>query len=317
MLMAKIQTIPRQQLGILCAVLAVFTFASQDAFTKVLSAHYSVSQFLSVRFAAFLIFALMFVHARCGIKTALRSKIPLLQLFRAGLIAAEIGVFAYVVGSMDLSAQHAVFSCFPLMATALSVPILGERVGVRRWTAVLVGLVGVLIILRPGFGIIHPLAPLVLLGAFLFGLYNVMSRYVTQRERFETAFIYMALVCFGMYAIPAFFVWQPMTRDHILIMTLLCFTSVTGHWLYTKAFEYAEASVLQPYNYLLLVFATLYGVTIFGEVFEPLTALGSSIVVGAGLYVWWRERAKAVQKRRRAQRQDQSQPPTPGPQPRL
>lgn len=296
MILAKLQAIPRQQLGILCAVMAVFTFASQDAFTKVLSANYPVSQFLSVRFAAFLIFALMFVQARCGVRTALRSRIPLTQLSRAVLIAAEIGIFAYVVGSMDLSAQHAVFSSFPLMATALSVPILGERVGIRRWTAVLVGLVGVLIILRPGFGIIHPLAPLVLLGAVMFGLYNVLSRYVTQRERFETAFIYMALVCFGMYALPAFFVWQPMTGPHMVIMAFLCLTSVTAHWLYTKAFEYAEASVLQPYNYLLLVFATLYGVTIFGEVFEPPTAIGASIVVGAGLYVWWRERVKLNQR---------------------
>jgi len=152
-------------LGISLLLVATVLFAWQDVITKQLTASVSVTQIMLVRFASFALFAAIYAHRKCGITAAAKSMLPRLQVVRCLIMCTEIGLFAYAVKFLGIAEIHAIFSCFPLIVTALSVPLLGERVGWRRWVAVFVGFIGTLIIVQPGTGVFNPAAvPVKFLG---------------------------------------------------------------------------------------------------------------------------------------------------------
>lgn len=275
--------------GIVLMLLAVFIFASQDGITKTLIGQYEAPQILLVRFAAFALFVTAWVVRRGGIKKAAATKRPVLQIVRCLLIAVEIGLFAWIIHYMPLADVHALFSSAPLMITALSVPILGEIVGVRRWTAVGVGFVGVLIILRPGITAVQPVAMLVLLGALMFALYVVLTRLVSRSDSSETSLFYMAWVGFAFSITVGPFYWTwPDLEGWLMLFALAC-TSITGHVLFVIALKEAPAAVLQPYQYTILVWAAIFGFVFFGDVPDLPTVIGASIIVASGLYMLYRE----------------------------
>ncbi|MGI9310703.1 MAG: DMT family transporter [bacterium] len=268
---------------------ATLFFASQDALTKHLIQTLSASQIVAVRFFFFTLFALIYVARRCGIKAAWRSHRPGLQVFRGLLVAGEIIVFAYTIQFLGLAEMHSLFVCFPLIITALSVPLLGETVGWRRWLAVLCGFVGTLIILRPDAAAFNPAAPIALLAAFMFALYNLLTRKVARHDSFETSLLYMGVIGFAGSMLLAPFNWRPMTTDAALGLGLISITSIIGHLLLVKALELAPAVVLQPFNYFILVWAIIIGFFVYGEVLDPPTLLGAAIVVTSGVFIARRE----------------------------
>ncbi|PSL18311.1 DMT family transporter [Shimia abyssi] len=280
--------------GILLMSLTTFVFAAQDGISRHLAGEYNIYLVVMVRywfFAAFVI-ALSARHSG-GLRAATTTGFPLLQVLRGAILAVEICVTVLAFTLLGLTETHAIFICYPLMVAALSGPVLGERVGWRRWLAIGVGAIGVMVILQPGSGVFTVWAIVPLLGALLFALYGLLTRYVARRDTAQVSFFYTGTVgCVVMTAIGAFH-WEPMSGPDWLWMAALCCTGAFGHWLLIKAYEATEASTVQPFAYLQLPFAAMFGMMFFGETLRTNVAIGAVIVVAAGLFTFWRERKRA------------------------
>ena len=225
-----------------------------------------------------------------GLRNAVATRQPLLQGFRGLLLAAEICVMVYAFTLVGLINSLAVFTIYPLLVAALSGPVLGEYVGWRRWTAIGVGFMGVLIILQPGVGVFDPAAIVPFCAALMFALYGLLTRHAAKLDSAATSFFWTGTV--GAVAMTAvgIWAWEPMTGPDWAWMGLLCLTGASGHYLLIKTYEVAEASAVQPFAYLQFVFVSIIGLTVFGETLRANVALGAGLIVAAGLFALWRER---------------------------
>lgn len=285
--------------GIMLLVLSTLFFASQDAITKHLATNMPVAQLMFIRYLFFMLFALVYAARKLSLRTAFRSQRPLLQILRSLLIVGEMAVFAYSLRYLGIAEMHAIFSCFPLIITLLSVPLLGEQVGWRRWMAILVGFSGTIIIIQPGSGVFSPYALLALVCAGMFAVYNLVTRKVSRQDRFETSLLYFGVVGFvaTLVVVPAF--WEPLSADHLVWLLLISTISIASHLMLIKALELAPAVILQPFNYFILVWAMIIGYLVYGEVLDAMTMAGAGLVVGSGIYVAHREYVVARTNRRR------------------
>mgnify|MGYP002631960952 CR=1 FL=1 len=283
----------RSRFGILLCLGALFMFSTQDALTKVLIRDYDAAQFVMVRFWVFALFATVLAARRGGLKRAAQASRPFLQIGRCLLLVAEIAVFATGLRYLGLADMHATFATFPLMATAMAPFMLGERVGWRRWSAVCVGFVGAVVIIRPGMGVFQPVVLIPLASALMFALYHILTRLGSQSDSAFTSLLYLGWV--GAIAVTPFGIlsWKPPTPEAWGYMAALSVTGLLGHWLLILALEHAPASVLQPLNYILLVWATVLGYLLFDQLPDGPTFLGGAIIVSSGLFVMFRERIKS------------------------
>ncbi|MCP4188052.1 MAG: DMT family transporter [Gammaproteobacteria bacterium] len=285
--------------GIVALVIATLFFAGQDAITKHLTEDLPVMQIIFVRFFFFTIFALVYATRRIGIKRAFRSEMPAQQIMRGLLIVGEIGLFAWCLQFMGLAEMHAIFACFPLVITALSVPFLGEQVGWRRWLAVFIGFVGTVVIIQPGNGEFNFYAVLVLVCVLMFSIYNLLTRKVSRKDCFETSLIYFGIVGFLASLVSIPFYWQALNTDQAVWLLTISVTSIIGHLLLIKALQLAPAVILQPFNYFVLVWAIIIGYLVYGEVLGTTALLGAGLVVLSGIYIARREYAVALETRRK------------------
>ena len=279
------------RLGIWLMVATTFVFAMQDGLSQHLASEYNVLMVVMIRYWFFAAFVTALAARKAGgLRAAAATRQPWLQSFRAVLLVAEICVAIWGFTILGLVESHAVFACYPLLIAALSGPVLGESVGWRRWTAIGVGFVGIVIILEPGFGVFQPAAIIPLVSALMFALYGLLTRYAARRDSAATSFFWTGTVgMVAMTAVGAWF-WEPMSGGDWAWMGLLCLTGAGGHYLLIKTYEVAEASVVQPFAYFQLVFASVMGVILFGEVIRTNVAVGATIIVAAGLFTFWRER---------------------------
>ena len=280
-----------ERLGILLMVTTTIVFASQDGLSKYLATEYNVYMVVMIRYWFFAAF-IMTISSRKpgGVKQVAKTKTPLLQIFRSLVLVAEMCVTVLAFTLLGLAETHAIFASYPLIIAMLSGPILGEHVGWRRWLAICVGFFGILIILNPGNGIFSPYALVPLAGAILFALYGLLTRYAGQYDKSSTSFFWTGTVgCIAMTAIGLNF-WDPVSQADWSIMLLLSASGMLGHFLLIKCYEVAEASAVQPFAYLQLIWASLIGVIIFGEKITTNVLIGACIIVGAGLFTLWRER---------------------------
>lgn len=277
--------------GILLMIATTAVFAAQDGISRHLAGEYNAMMIVMIRFwflAAFVI-ALAARSAK-GVRGTAATPQPFVQIFRGSLLALEIVVTVFAFVRLGLVETHAIFSCYPLLIAALSGPVLGEKVGWRRWAAIGVGFIGILIILQPGFRVFSPFAFVALAAAFLFALYGLLTRYVARRDDTATSFFWTGISgAVSMSAVGIWF-WQPMSAPDWGWMGVLCLTGALGHWLLIKCYSVAEASAVQPFAYLQLVFVSIIGVTIFAEVLELHVAIGAGVIVGAGVFALVRER---------------------------
>ncbi len=281
--------------GITLLLLSTVLFATQDAVTKQLTTVVSVTQILLVRYIAFTLFACLYAISRMGLLRAINSSVTGLQITRCLIMCTEIGLFAYAVRFLGIAEIHAIFSCFPLLITALSVPFLGEVVGWRRWLAVVLGFCGTLIILQPGSGVFNPAALLALLCVVLYSFYNILTRLVSRKDSFETSLLYFGVVGLIASSIAVIGRWQTPDTQTALLLLVICATSVGAHMMLIKALELAAAAVLQPFNYFILVWAVLIGYLVFDETLARHEIAGVLIVVASGLYIGQREYRLAKQ----------------------
>ncbi|MFK7939778.1 MAG: DMT family transporter [Roseovarius sp.] len=279
------------RLGIVMMVATTFVFAVQDGISSHLAGEYNVMMVVMIRYWFFAAFVLTIASRHAGgIRAAAATKQPLLQGFRAVLLVAEICVMILAFTLLGLIESHAVFACYPLLIAALSGPILGEQVGWRRWVAIFIGFIGVLVILEPGYGVFEPAAAVPLLAALMFALYGLLTRYVARLDTAATSFFWTGTVGSVAMTIVGIWFWEPMTRSDWGWMAALCVTGALGHYTLIKCYEVAEASAVQPFAYLQLVFVSVIGISVFSETIRPNVAIGVCLVVGAGLFTLWRQR---------------------------
>ncbi|MEM8577908.1 MAG: DMT family transporter [Pseudomonadota bacterium] len=277
-------------LGIALMICVSVVFAAQDGISRHLAGEYNTLMVVMIRYWFFAAFVIALAARQGGIRAAARTPQPVLQAGRAVILAAEICVMVTGFTYLGLAESHAIFAAYPLLIAALSGPILGEVVGWRRWAAIGVGFIGMLMILRPGLGVFEPAALFPVTSALMFACYGLLTRYAARQDSTETSFFWTGTVgAVFMTAIGCWF-WEPMTAPDWLWMGGLCLTGALGHWLLIKTYEVAEASAVQPFAYFQMVFATLVGVTIFGEVLELPVLFGAALIVAAGLFTLWRER---------------------------
>ena len=272
--------------GIMLCLGSMFIFALQDSITKVLVQDMAVAQFVMIRYWVFAVFAIAWVSYFSDLKSAMKTPQLGLQILRSLLSIAEIAIFNLSLRYLGLAEAHALLAVFPLIAVALAAPLLKERVGWHRGLAVGVGFIGTLVILRPGLEVFKPESLIALSAAVCFALYNLITRQVSAAgDGFNTNMLYMALIgCLSatIFGLPA---WREPSADEWIMLMALSISGILGHLLLVKALEYTPASVLQPFSYSLLVFATLFGLLLFAEVPDFWTLVGSTIVIGSGLYV--------------------------------
>ncbi|MCE6959916.1 DMT family transporter [Cereibacter sphaeroides] len=281
------------RLGIGLMVLTTFIFALQDGISRHLAEHYSVFMVVMIRFWFFAAFVMLLAARQAGgLARAARSRYPLLQALRGVLLVAEVCVMVISFVKLGLVASHAVFTCYPLLVAALSGPVLGEKVGWRRWTAIGVGFTGVLVILQPGVAVFSPWALVPLLCAFMFAVYGLLTRFVARGDPASVSFFWTGTV--GALAVTpvGLWFWEPMVLADWGWMAALCCTAAVAHWCLIRAYELAEASAVQPFAYLQLPFVSVLGLTIFDETLTTNVVIGAGIVVGAGLFTLWRQQVR-------------------------
>ncbi len=278
-------------LGIWLMVATALVFALQDGLSRHLAGEYNVFMIIMIRYWFFASFVIVVAARKAGgIRQAAATRQPFLQAFRGVLLALEVCVMVSAFVALGLVESHAVFAAYPLLVAALSGPILGEKVGWRRWSAIAIGFIGVLIILQPGFGVFQPAALLALLAAFMFALYGLLTRYAARQDSSAVSFFWTGTTGALTMTLIGIWFWEPMAQGDWVWMGLLCATAAFSHFLLIRAYEVAEASAIQPFAYLQLPFAAALGVIVFNEVLRVNVIIGSCVVVAAGLFTLWRAR---------------------------
>ncbi|WP_109310698.1 DMT family transporter [Ruegeria sp. AU67] len=277
--------------GIALMVGATIVFALQDGISRHLAGTYNTYMVVMIRYWFFAAFVIaLAARAPSGLKATTQTSQLKLQIFRGLLLAAEICVAVFSFTVLGLIDTMAVFICYPLLIAALSGPVLGEQVGWRRWAAIGVGCIGVLIILQPGVGVFNPWAIVPLISAFMFAVYGLLTRYVSRRDNSATSFFWTGVSGAVAMTLVGMWFWEPMAQTDWAWMALLCVSGVLGHWLLIKCYEMAEASAVQPFAYFHLVWSAILGISVFGETLRPEVVIGAALVVAAGLFTLWRER---------------------------
>lgn len=282
------------RLGIWLMIATTAVFAAQDGVSRHLAGSYNVFIVVMIRYWFFAAFVTaLAMRQPGGLRQAVRTSYPWHQLARGAILIAEICVLVLSFTKLGLIESHAVFVSYPLLIAALSGPILGEKVGWRRWSAIFVGFLGVLIILQPGSGVFSPWALVPFAAALMFAVYGLLTRFVARKDAASVSFFWTGII--GAVLITPFGLthWEPMTAPDWGWMVALCLMGVLGHWLLIRAYEVAEASAVQPFAYLQLVFASTLGLVLFHEVLRPNVAFGAGLVVAAGLFTLWRAQVRA------------------------
>jgi drug/metabolite transporter (DMT)-like permease len=281
--------------GVAFMLACTVIFALQDGLSKALAENHSPIFVTMWRYWAFGAVCLVLLW-RTGFARGLRSGQPVLQVVRGVTLALEICVAILAFRLIGLASTHAIFAFGPLLVVALSGPVLGEHVGWRRWAAIGVGFLGMMLIIRPGSEPLTAGMLVAILGMVMFAAYGIATRRVARTDDAMTSFYYTGVFGAVVMTLIGPWFWSAMTPFEMLMMATLCTTGMVGHFLLIKAFEAAEASAIQPFAYLQHVFSSMVGVIVFSEIISPWTIAGGAVVIGAGVFAFWRERVRAKQK---------------------
>lgn len=273
-------------------MLATLCYASMDAISKFLVADYEVGQIMWIRCALMLLFS-WFIVRRQGLFRALRTTQPWLQFTRSLILIVESAIFVLAFRYLPLADTHAVAATSPLIVIALGVLFLGEKAGPARWLAVAAGFIGVLMIIRPGLRSLDWPVLLPLIGAMLWASYQILTRLAARHDSADTSLIWAAVVPLIATTFVGPIGWQWPTVTVWLLLALISAIGAVGNFAMIKALDHAEAGAVQPYNYTLLLWATLFGFLMFGDMPDRWTVLGAAIVVASGLYTWHHDRRMA------------------------
>ena len=278
--------------GILLMCAGVSLFPLMNAMMKLLTQRYPVFEIVWARFTGHLVVMLIVFWPRYG-RRLIATRRPLVQLARSLLMLVSNGVFVMAIGKVPLATASAIGFTSPLIVTALSVPLLREQVGWRRWSAVVVGFAGALLIIRPGHALADPAVLLLLFSSGAYALYQIATRWVMAHDSPATGIIFAALIgSLGTsLVLPFVFVMPRSLFDLALFLSLGCLGGL-GHFLVIKAFQAAPAAVIAPLGYVELLGTAILGLLIFGNFPDALTWVGALIIIASGLYIAMRERRR-------------------------
>lgn len=281
---------PRRWRPIVLMLSCVGVFSLMDAGLKQLSTHYPPFQVAALRGASSLPLVLAWALATTGVAPLLRVRWPL-HLLRGVLGVAMMASFVYAIRSLPLSMAYSIFFVAPLLITALSVPFLGERVGPRRWIAIAIGMIGVLVLLRPtGAGMFSLAALAVLLAALMYSVSAITVRVLARTDSTQAMTVWlMAMMAFGAGAL-AIAGWVPLRAEDGWLILGVGIAGALGQYAITEAFRLGEASLIAPLEYTALVWGVLLDATLWGVLPDAVTWLGAAIIVASGLYLLRRER---------------------------
>lgn len=276
-------------------LMAVACFSLMDAGMKQLASSYPTLQVTFLRGAASLPFVLVWVLATAGPRSLVPKRWAL-HLLRGALGMAMIGCFVYALRSLPLSTAYTIYFVAPLLIAALSVPLLGEHVGPRRWIAIGIGLIGVLVVLRPGVGgFISVPGLMVLLAAAAYAVAAITVSMLTRTDTPQSMvvwFLVIMAVGAGLLALPD---WQPLQLGHAALIAGMGLAGAGGQVALTRAFQLGEASLIAPLEYTGLVWVIGWDLLFWGALPDRFTWLGAAIIVASGLYLLHRERVRQVQ----------------------
>lgn len=267
---------------------AMFIFTLMDAVAKLLTHEIGVWPTLWVRYFGQAVLVVIIVLPR--IKQVVKTSFPVLQLTRSVFLMCATMCFFWGISNIGLAEATAIMDVSPVLITLGAVLFLGERIGIRRVFGIFGALIGSLIVIRPGTDVFTIYALFPLGAAICYSGYNLITRFVGAREDPWTSLFYTAL--FGATVLSAIvpFYWQPLSSFIITLMVVLSVLATLAQWLLIKALSIGEASLLAPIGYIALIFATLWGFLLFGDLPDHWTVAGAGVIVASGFYVWYRER---------------------------
>ncbi|MCC0020813.1 MAG: DMT family transporter [Nitratireductor sp.] len=290
---AAIQPQSRTVNGILLMTVGVAFLCVNDALAKTLTAHYAPLQILFMRNVISLPFA-FYLALRMGGQAALRSHRPATHFARGALWIFATILFFTSIKHLGLAEATALVFIAPVFITALSALLLREHVGWRRWLAVLAGFAGVLVVVRPGAGTFEPISMLPVATAFVYALLMLSARLVDPRESVWTLLLYLTGTSAIMSACIVPFVWIALRPEHLWLFFAIALAGTTGMTMITQAFRFAPASVIAPLDYTALIWATILGWFLWGEIPDVITYAGAAIIIASGIYIILRERKSAT-----------------------
>jgi drug/metabolite transporter (DMT)-like permease len=280
--------------GIALILLSTIFLGTSDVTSKYLSATLPSIEIAWIRFLVFMLIMVPAMVPGSPLYALPTNRVGLHLMRGAALLGSSL---LFISGLRYLPIAEASATAFvsPLFVTALSIIFLSESVGLRRWLATAVGLIGVLVILRPGSSAFHPAAVFPLVSAFCWALTLIMTRMLSGKERAITTMTYSSIAGFAILSALVPLVWITPTWHDIFFGVVIGLTSTAGQWIVVLAFRYADASVLAPFSYTQLLWVSILGFLVFGEVPDVWTVTGAAFIVASGLYTAHRERVRRSQ----------------------
>lgn len=275
--------------GIALMALGVCALSINDAFAKALTGRgYLPIQILFIRNLIALPIAAA-IAWRMGGAAALRTRKPLPHLVRGAIWVAATILFFTAVSLLELAEATTLIFVAPVFITALSALLLKEHVGWRRWTAVLVGFAGVLVVTRPGSSAFQAASLMPIGAAFLYAALMISARWVDRRESVWTLMLYVtgAGALISAFAVPFF--WMPVRSEDLWLFVGIAAFGTGGITMMTQAFRFAPAAVVAPFDYTALIWATLLGWIFWSEIPDHFTYIGAVIIIASGIFIVWRE----------------------------
>ncbi len=276
--------------GITLMVITTFMFSSMDGVSRYLAENNNVFTLVTMRYW-FITFVMIVtcLLIKNRISDILNTKKPYIQFSRGVILSLNNCLVVYTFTLLGLVETHAIIACYPLIVAGLSVPFLGERFGWRRWMAIFTGFIGVIIILRPNTNVITEGSIFAIIGAIMFAVYLILTRYVSRSDTAITSFFWTGIGGTVTMSLISLFIWDDILKEDYLWLFIMCALSAGSHFMMVKTLQVAEASVVQPFSYLQLVFGSIIGVTIFSESIDLMIIIGALVVIGSGLFTTWRE----------------------------
>ena len=277
--------------GIALSFGATVLFATSDTISKVLTAHLAVVEIAWIRYVVFVAMA-GWLAARHGTRAAWPRNAAL-QVARGLCLVGSAVLFVFGLRQLQMAQAATISFISPLLITVLSIPLLGEQVGLRRWAAVTAGMAGVVIVMRPGLSGFQPAALFGVASASCWAMALIITRRMAGTERPATTLLWSA--CTGLLVLSALLPFDASlpTAGQFLLALVLGVLASTGQWMVVLAHRHAPASLLAPFSYTQLLWATFYGWLVFRALPDRWTLVGAAVIVGSGLYTAHRERIRA------------------------
>ena len=267
--------------------LGMFLFSAVDAGAKFLTDSLHPLQIVWARQLGLLAGATLLLM-RYG-PAILKTAHPRLQILRGAVAACSASLFIFAINYVALADAVAISFVAPFMVTLMAAFVLREPVGIRRWMAVALGFIGALIVIRPGLGVMHPAAGLVILAAFFFAIRQIISRALSDTDRTSTTVVYTAIVGSAILTLPLPYVWKTPSGNEVMLLIGIAVLAAVAEIFVIKALELAMAVVVAPVQYSLILWGTTYGWLIFGQLPDLWTWVGAALIVSTGIYTLRRE----------------------------